>query len=866
MPKRFLQHLILAAAVSPLGASRAADGDLPNPFPRELILGQALHHWDFAEDIEGWTALNQTSISTSGGILRIRTTGSDPYLDAPLHAAGREFVVSMRLRSRADGLGQLFWSGPGDPGYTEARSIRFDIPHDDQWHELRIHLQTGATLERVRLDPGHAEGEVELDWITVHAGGLHPLEIVGITQQPGRLRVELLNHGSADRAVDLNGLELDLAAGARRTVPIPYADAAAVHPFTIRLQSPELPSIHRNGWAYRPSPTLEGVVRNLGHGTTVRAARDGSELRLERAGRIVAVLAPLVAIGNRLPDLRLRDDDWPLVYTGDDISVHLQPTPEGDLAIDVEASSPVEGPVVRVLGGLEQGLLAGVEHLGRGEHSSSRLDIETKEHLRVWPDPRTVTMPLMSLVTEQATVSMAWDDTTLQPVFAVPDFLDGAPGHRMALRGTRIRTTLHITPGWTEGGRLEHVILWAVNRRGLPSLPTAPRSLEDQMQLCLDAFRGINFDPDTGGWFHAVVPDLNPNPNRSAPFADCASAVWRITGEPPAPPRLVPGGSHIDNPAAYFVSGRTAQWAAFQQQRVDRLIRSQYPDGIFRYAGEYRRGHFEDTASGIVAVPAYHLLQHAWYTGNRRSLEAGLQALEALKRFRTPRGAQTWEIPLHTPDILASAYAVLATTRAFVLTGEAEHLAEARRWAISGLPFVYQWSNQPVMTYATVPVLGATNWTIPNWIGLPVQWCGTVYAYALLDLAPHDQTLDWRSLAEGITRCAEQMQYPDGPSRGALPDAFHLPSQSRRPADIHPGALVSLRLRLQGELDALAVAANNAHRVVSPYPVTIENGEAVVHAKAGQAYQILIDGARIVDHVSTGIDRFPLDDASPGAR
>jgi hypothetical protein len=163
------------------------------------------------------------------------------------------------------------------------------------------------------------------------------------------------------------------------------------------------------------------------------------------------------------------------------------------------------------------------------------------------------------------------------------------------------------------------------------------------------------------------------------------------------------------------------------------------------------------------------------------------------------------------------------------------------------------------MAYATIAVYGATNWQAPNWIGLPVQWCGTVYAYALLLLAPYDKTLDWPQLAEGILICGEQMQYPDGPSKGCLPDVFQLPTQRRLPADINPGALVSLRLRIAGLPDDLSVGFDEKHRVVSPYPVTLEGGVARISARKGLRYQVLIDGTRIVDVESQGEDVIPVD-------
>jgi hypothetical protein len=197
--------------------------------------------------------------------------------------------------------------------------------------------------------------------------------------------------------------------------------------------------------------------------------------------------------------------------------------------------------------------------------------------------------------------------------------------------------------------------------------------------------------------------------------------------------------------------------------------------------------------------------------------------------------------------------------RGYELTGNEEYLARARSWALTGVPFVYLWGRYPTMVYATIPVYGATNWRAPNWIGLPVQWCGSVYAYALGLLAPYDQTLDWKRLARGILIAAEQMQYPDGKLVGCLPDIFDLPAQRRAGPSINPCALVSLRMLLDGEVDFLSVAADAGHRVAAPFPVTIREGKAYVRAERGVDYQVLVDGQRIVDIKSQGTDVISLD-------
>ena len=149
-------------------------------------------------------------------------------------------------------------------------------------------------------------------------------------------------------------------------------------------------------------------------------------------------------------------------------------------------------------------------------------------------------------------------------------------------------------------------------------------------------------------------------------------------------------------------------------------------------------------------------------------------------------------IAMEGRDLMASAHLVRAYTLGYEITGDEEYLDLAARWALSGLPFVYQWSDRPVMRYATTPTLCATNYRAPVWIGRPVQWCGLVYADSILDLAEHDETLDWRHLARGILISGEQQQYTGGNSRGLLADSITLGNQELHPYDINPTALVSL--------------------------------------------------------------------------
>ncbi len=819
------------------------------PFPREVLRTEKLHEWTFASGVAGFMAQHECALSATGSVLRIQSRGKDPYLASGSVNLAGPFMVQLRMKSATGGKGQFFWTTTTEPHTDEARSQHFNLIHDGQWHDYSVRLDARGTVTRLRLDPGSAPGLVEVEKMALVHEHLHPLELQSVHTVGRQISLTLTNHAETALACRVEDRALTLPAHTAQQVTFTAAGKAPFAAHTVQVLAGNLPPLRRTVFVADAGATGDWVMLRSPE-ATVRVARDGSGARLEIGGQLVGFVAPLVWRNGKLPQLKLVSEAGDLHFAGDGINLTLAQR-GAELAVAIQGDGACEGPVLRALGALEQGLFAGVEYLGKNERSSSTLDIETEEHIRYAPDPLKVTMPLMAFSTDRALTALTWTNMTLQPIFATPDFLDGAEGHRAALRGRHIAATLLVR----KPAPLEDAILWAVQQRGLPPVPPAPRSREAQMALSLKALMGPPLRT-AEGWGHCAEAHWPRHP-----FADCASTIWRLTGEAPQLPHLAANGGHIRNESLYFVTGRAQQWLQERTAEVRGIIAGQKPDGSFHYTGKYQRGHFEDTASGYCAMHAIRLLDFARATGDRAALATGLKALDYMKRFRTPRGAQIWECALHTPDILASAHLVHAYVRGFELTGDRAYLDGARRWAITGVPFVYQWSCQPVMLYATTPVLGATNWRAPNWIGLPVQWCGYDYAYALAMLAPHDKTLDWHKLAEGILITAEQMQYPDGEFAGCVPDSFSLAEQQRNPWNINPCAIVSLRLVLEGQLDSLAVAAADGHRVVAPYPVTVRAGKAHIAAKAGVSYQVLIDGARIVPVTSRGNDELDLNAA-----
>ncbi|MBI5092117.1 MAG: hypothetical protein HZB26_06680 [Candidatus Hydrogenedentes bacterium] len=206
-----------------------------------------------------------------------------------------------------------------------------------------------------------------------------------------------------------------------------------------------------------------------------------------------------------------------------------------------------------------------------------------------------------------------------------------------------------------------------------------------------------------------------------------------------------------------------------------------------------------DHTLGQAAAGAYVVLRAARLTGNSDLAKQALDAMKQMEKYEVPRGAQVWECPLYQPDILAAAQAIRAYTEAFRITGDERYLAQARYWAWTGLPFLYMWDLDgfPTMRYNAISVIGSTFFT-HSWLGMPVVWCGLVYAYALQDLAEFDKSFDWRRVAQGITNSAMLQQYVEGPSKGCYPDSWNMVKNSPNPADINPENILVNEFRLRG--------------------------------------------------------------------
>ncbi len=854
---------------------------------------------------------------TSEG-LRIAISGDDPYIESPAvdFPRSQKLLAKFRLRSDTGGSGQLFYYSANA---NEEQSVRFPVPAG-RWHDVALALPALGRGYRFRFDPPGDRGECLLADFRV----TRPLAATF----PADLRPTALDVAADDRVLKSGPTTLRHAS--RRW-----------HDFDLAFNEQSVATAHNDPriayewsgtvhwWRFADDPkfmataALEGErLRVVGEGVDPHGARWRFEQTWVADGHSGFETETRVVVDRErhlvfLPSLAVIVPTRP--------SIAPAPSP----ASSTTGSSGSTGKTVRRTG--RQALLAGVEYL-EDEPSSSEADLAGPAARRRVPAPHKPTFPLMAMQSNGVCVSLEWRrQPGLAPLFDWPDRQLGSEGSVMALIAPGAEPSVR-----DDGEPLPHSV-WPlaadvplthrghvrvesgdsvvpavkafVQRRGLPPLPARPTleayiaqagagwldgPLRDGARFRHAVGNGFTAQPAfDAAWMLDALASASPaGPRRAAWFGAANEAAAAVA----AGQEFFAQVGHLQPPLAGLARGRfrdiQPHAAGVAKQLLGPMNGAFDADGVARYRPpaqgiDYSRTHGSTEANGFAALPVLRALQAALHSGDRELVRAALERLGNLEPFRggVPRGAQTWEIPLHTPDILAAAHLVKAHVLAYRVTGNLRYLELAREWAWTGVPFVYldpvdspqevrrnpqrnepansqpnsprteSANSQPnsqrhespnvqpdserngspnvqpasqrhdmpepsgaVGPYATIAVLGATQWKAPVWIGLPVQWCGLVYADALRWLQPHDPEGPWERLADGITLSAIQQCYPPGhPHAGLLPDSFDLVLQSRNPADINPGTLQPLALELLAgqrshDLWSMSTNAANADR------------------------------------------------------
>lgn len=610
-----------------------------------------------------------------------------------------------------------------------------------------------------------------------------------------------------------------------------------------------------NAWELRQSTARIGAFSFRSRGKTVENHADEPWVCLDRSGavRMLDWSSANVKVGRPRPHQLLAKAE---LKDGDDRLWKLERTfeaAEGGSALAVttriSAESP-DGSPAQILhlpalsllvdrnsrGHKHQALLAGVEYLG-DEPSSNRKEIRSPEHNRLIPAAHRLSAPIAAFTDERNYLAVTWQADEKRPfsvVFDTPDRLFSGGGHLLAFWAPEVgecrreselnvyshqdfttatlRLVLHTGEGATIADVLSHVVT--------PEMLPAQNAVDDGAALELLAQGWLDSAIRNGTKVrHAIGSGFTCQSVCDAPVLMKHLASALAARRPAADPLVhrlrrvsddmlndFPEGklpdasvSHIRLPAPVLVAGNVEDYLDRRRAELGRLT-SELADGTRRWVAKPGKADFAETlgsdhCNGYTSISLLALMRAAVWSGDETAVARALAVLDEVnaRYYGTiPCGAQPWEIPLHAPDIVASANLVQSFSLGYLLKPDPAYLSAARYWAYAGLSMVYL---NPACPYATCAVMGATEWMTPNWIGRPVQWCGLVYAAALWDLARLEPLAEqggyWRRIAAGITASGLRQTHPadDREAVGCLPDSWDLVRHVRYPVPINPGTV-----------------------------------------------------------------------------
>ncbi len=382
------------------------------------------------------------------------------------------------------------------------------------------------------------------------------------------------------------------------------------------------------------------------------------------------------------------------------------------------------GPWVRVGDGTTgaarfEGLFPGLEYLGTDvqsdERSSSDRDVAPQLADRFVPHRRDITIPLAAItLPNHDLVALLWQNDAEgngpAAIFASPDFLEADPPELQAVRPRSGADHLlglflpevpehvepnHViaaTPVTLAAGQsltiraqllarphaqvLDAVETWRQVHAPAPAgdvdtlLPATLKLsrtafehvlwVDGQGWMSIPARKVASRDPSVAllyHWLAALLPDpkLRDLAEQRVPTTDdLPLALWQ------------------GNVASALATAAEAGRAPLASRRSS-LDWGFDPDDQRAMLG--RRG---DTNVGIIAPPLATIFRSARAGADERMLAEAMKSLPAMLRYRVPRGAQVWEVPLHAPDILASSRACEVFCLAYELTGDEQWLQRAR--------------------------------------------------------------------------------------------------------------------------------------------------------------------------------------------
>ncbi len=516
-----------------------------------------------------------------------------------------------------------------------------------------------------------------------------------------------------------------------------------------------------------------------------------------------------------------------------------------------------EGPMLYALD-RDEAIYPGLEWLVEDEVSSSTLDIAEghADQVRYVVHPNFITIPAMSVHSRHGTVGLLWspyqkwDGIRDRPsaVFASPDRFEHQRGHLMGLflpsvpefvpRNTReadakkpyelaagamLTLAAEIYADPTADSALAAINCWT-RLHGIPQPAPPPRgSYERELEFSMRAYLDTLWIPEKKEWWTTKGGGMMSTTGRPREYvadllvgallapdagvrtqcrARADEVLALIGGAPCLDAQRVPGRFDL---ALADPSAAASLLASRDKRGAWEFDADQEGAGPFVGADYHDLGPHDAVEVGTLAAKATTVLRYARMTGDPDAFEQMRATLELMESFRVPRAAQVWEVPVHTPDILAAAEAVEAFLEAYRCSGDVRWLKDAVTWARRGLPFVYLWEEpqRPFLLGASIPVFGAT-WMQGSWFGRPVQWNGLRYVDAISGLAEYDESYPWRRIAALLTHSAMQQQDASGPNAALWPDNIGAVDNVKCPWVFAPRMIIAAMLGLMDRSERVA--------------------------------------------------------------
>ena len=509
-----------------------------------------------------------------------------------------------------------------------------------------------------------------------------------------------------------------------------------------------------------------------------------------------------------------------------------------------------DGPMLYALQ-RDEAVFPGLEWLVDDEVSSSALDIaeDHPDRVRRVVHPNMITIPAIGIHGDGGTVGLLWDihqkwdgqRDRPSAIFASPDRFGHQRSHLAGLflpavpefvepntceatkpypleAGGSLRIEATIYADAMADSPLAAIDRW-VRKHGFPKPARLPRgSYDREIQFSMQAYLSSLWVPETDEWWLTKGHGLMSKTGRPRSFAAdllvgsivCPGAEVRKRCRARAEEvvAIIGGERRLD----MVRFGRRTDLAFANPGPAARLLSSREEDGSWRFDADqqheegpfvgrdyYDLGPDNAVEIGTCARNAFEVLRYARIAGDWEAFDKIQRTLSLMETFRVPRAAQAWEVPVHTPDVLAAADAVDAFVEAYRFSGNRRWLQDAVKWAQRGLPFIYMWEDRekPFLVGASIPVFGAT-WHQGSWFGRPVQWNGLRYAGALLKLAEYDKSYPWRQIAETVIRSAIHQQAPAGKDVALWPDAISAIDSQKSAWIFGPQQIIQNVLKLTG--------------------------------------------------------------------